>query len=186
MIGREHATDQAQHASGASSPGRILSILAPVEKTCFFDRPQSDQKWLNIFQNAPKGRPMVSPGPASRPLPGQGSPGRRQLSKKSVKSMTTKSERVVWHAIGHKARRIYILFILYICMHTYIYIYIYIYKLLCVRRIGFVQSIFKPIQSLTGEQNTNCGLVSTRCEGERRRGREMGETEGRRGDTQSV
>ena len=37
MIGREHATDQAQHASGASGLGRILSILGPVEKSSFFD-----------------------------------------------------------------------------------------------------------------------------------------------------
>ena len=33
VIGREHATDECQHASGASGPGRILWILGRVEKS---------------------------------------------------------------------------------------------------------------------------------------------------------
>ena len=37
MIGREHARAESQHASGASGPGRMLSILGPVEKSSFFD-----------------------------------------------------------------------------------------------------------------------------------------------------
>ena len=35
VIGREHATDECQHASGASGPGRILLILGRVEKSQF-------------------------------------------------------------------------------------------------------------------------------------------------------
>ena len=36
VIGREHARARCQHASGASGPGRILSILGRVEKSLFF------------------------------------------------------------------------------------------------------------------------------------------------------
>ena len=41
VIGREHARAQSQHASGASGLGRIVSILAPVEKNLFFQNVQT-------------------------------------------------------------------------------------------------------------------------------------------------
>ena len=79
------------------------------KKHVFSIGPKATQQKLKINQNAPKGR-TATPGESQRcTLWGRGSEGRRPIIKEINRLFETRSEWIICHAVGHKARRIYII-----------------------------------------------------------------------------